>query len=75
MQSILIGLRKEHGDSQKQLAGFLGISEEAYRNKELGKSQFKMNEMFFIANRYNQSIENIFLPRKYTFSERLMKTS
>lgn len=69
MQSLLIGLRKEHGDSQKDLARLLKISEEAYRNKELGRSQFKMNEMFTLAGRYNQKVDDIFLPRKYTKSE------
>lgn len=66
MQSLLIGLRKEHGLSQRQAAKLLNISEEAYRNKELGKSEFKMNEMFDISRYYNKPVDKIFLPRKYT---------
>lgn len=69
MQGLLIGIRKEYGDSQKRIAEILGISEEAYRNKERGDSQFKMDEMFIIADRYNLPIDEIFLPRKSTKSE------
>lgn len=69
MQGLLIGIRKEYGDSQKQIAEILGITEEAYRNKERGKSQFKMDEMFIISDRYNLPIDEIFLPRKSTKRE------
>lgn len=66
IQGNLIILRKENNETQKDLAGLLGISEDAYRNKERGISQFKLQEMFYISEHYNKSIEEIFLPRKTT---------
>ncbi|GKS80696.1 hypothetical protein LPAF129_03810 [Ligilactobacillus pabuli] len=69
MQYILTGIRKEHGELQDDLAKMLNISTAAYRNKEQGKTQFKMDEMFKIADHYNVKIEDIFLPRKYTLRE------
>lgn len=66
MQILLIEQRKNAGESQNDIANLLGISETSYRKRELGKLQFKMNEMFAIAKHYNKSIEEIFLPRKST---------
>lgn len=66
MQSLLVGLRKERGLSQREAAKMLNLSEEAYRNKELGKSEFKMNEMFELSRFYGKPVDQIFLPRKYT---------
>lgn len=66
MQSLLIGLRKEKGLSQKEAAKMLNLSEEAYRNKELGKSEFKMSEMFALSRFYSKTVDDIFLPRKST---------
>lgn len=54
MQRLLIGYRKERGETQKDVADLLGVSEESYRNKELGKTQFKMDEMFVLASHYNK---------------------
>ena len=69
MQYLLMAVRKEHGYSQFELAKMIGISEEAYRNKELGKNQFKMEEMFSLSEIFNESIEKIFLPRKFTIRD------
>lgn len=68
MQLLLIELRKKAGESQKDIANLIGISEGSYREREIGNLQFKMNEMFAIANHYNKSIEDVFLPRKSTKS-------
>lgn len=70
MQILLIEQRKEANESQNDIANLLGISVNSYRSRELGKVQFKMNEMFLIAKHYNKAIEEIFLPRKFTKSER-----
>lgn len=64
MQWNLIILRKEQGLTQKEMAEIIGISEDGYRKKETGKTQFKQNEMFFIANYFNRAIEDIFTPNK-----------
>jgi len=69
MQTLLMEIRKKGKESQKDLAHLLKISEESYRNKELGKTQFKMDEMFIISNHYDRKIEDIFLPRKFTYRE------
>ncbi|WP_080147003.1 helix-turn-helix transcriptional regulator [Marinilactibacillus piezotolerans] len=66
MQWHLIRERKEHGETQKDLSKLLDISENAYRLKEKGDNQFKSEEMFLIADHYNKSIRDIFLPNKYT---------
>ncbi|MFT8491512.1 helix-turn-helix transcriptional regulator [Liquorilactobacillus satsumensis] len=73
MQYKLLALRKEKNETQKDVAEMLGITEASYRNKENGKTQFKMNEMFCLASHYCHSIEEIFLPRKFTISEQKEK--
>lgn len=69
MQWNLLKLRKEFGYSQKDVAKILNISIEAYRNKELGKSQFKMNEMFLLSDLFGEDISDIFLEAKSTVRE------
>lgn len=59
MQWNLIRERKEHGETQKDIAALLKISENAYRLKEKGENQFKSDEMFLIADHYNKSISDI----------------
>lgn len=66
MQWNLIKLRKEHEETQEELSQLLGISESAYRNKELGKNQFKLDEMFALAKHYNERVDEIFLPTDFT---------
>ena len=65
MQWNLIKLRKERKCTQEDLANLLNISTEGYRLKELGKHQFKNDEMFIIADFLTKILE-IFLPTKYT---------
>lgn len=64
MQTILYGLRKEKGLTQHEMANRLKLSVVAYRNKERGKNEFTQDEMFFLSNFFNKTIEEIFLPRK-----------
>jgi len=62
IQVILIGLRKDNGDSQKDLAELIGSNETTYRNKELGRNKFDHAELFLISKKYGKKIEDIFLP-------------
>lgn len=62
MQEKLIMLRKKEGVTQETLSKLLGINPKTYSSKELGKTQFSMNEMFIIAKYFNMEIEDIFLP-------------
>lgn len=60
MQIKLYELRKEAGLTQAQMAEKIGISETAYRSKELGQTDFKLSEMFKIANFFQKNIGDIF---------------
>lgn len=51
--------------TQEQMAAYLGITPKTYRSKELGNSEFTLDEMFAIAKMFNMKIDDIFLPRKY----------
>lgn len=62
MQTKLIILRKETKATQEDLAIILGISPQAYRNKELGKTEFKINEMYKLAQYFNKTIDDVFVP-------------
>lgn len=62
MQEKLIMIRKRKGISQKLMASILNISVKAYSYKELGKTEFSMNEMFKISKFFNLDIDDIFLP-------------
>ena len=66
MQLVLYDLRKNKKKmTQAEIADYLGISTKTYRNKELGNSEFTMDEMFKIAKLFNMRIDDIFLPREY----------
>lgn len=69
MQWNLIRLRKENGLTQADMAKLIDKTEETYRNKEKGVTQFSMDEMFIISNYFKQNIENIFLPSNFTYRE------
>lgn len=62
MQTKLIALRKERGVTQREIAQMIKVSIKTYSKKELGKSEFTMNEMFEISNYFKLTIEDIFLP-------------
>lgn len=63
MQWNLIKLRKERKCTQEDLANLLNISTEGYRLKELGKHQFKNDEMFIIADFLTKILEIFFYPQ------------
>lgn len=66
MQKELYDLRKnENKMSQQDLADYLGISVQAYRDKEKGKRAFTQDEMFAIAELFKRKIDEIFLPIKH----------
>ena len=62
MQDKLILLRKETGTSQLVLAKLLNITEKTYNQKENGKSEFTINEMYAISKYFNMKVSEIFLP-------------
>ena len=62
-------LRELNGDTQEQMANLLNINTTSFRNKEKGDTEFKATEMFIIAKYYVKTLEEIFLPPKFTFSE------
>ncbi|MBS4751001.1 helix-turn-helix transcriptional regulator [Carnobacteriaceae bacterium zg-ZUI78] len=64
MQIRLYELRKINGLTQEELAKKMNISVVSFRNKELGKSEFTQDEMFFLSNFFNKSVDEIFSPRK-----------
>lgn len=60
LQEKLVKIRKENGVTQSDLAKLLGISKNSYSSKEQGKTDFKISEMFKIANHFKKSISDIF---------------
>lgn len=62
MQKNLYALRKEKGLTQEDVANYLHISQQTYRNKELGHKLFNAEEMFELSHLFHKPIENIFLP-------------
>ncbi|MCD5028715.1 helix-turn-helix transcriptional regulator [Enterococcus asini] len=66
MQIALWNLRKnEKRMTQQDLADYLGIAVQTYRDKEKGKAEFTQDEMFMIAQLFQKRLDDIFLPRKH----------
>lgn len=65
MQEKLIRLRRGNLESQSELAKLIGVDLRTYQNKECGKSQFKANEMFIIAQHFKKPIDAIFSPTNF----------
>lgn len=65
MQKKLRALRKYNDITKKEMAEILKIDERTYSNKEGGHSQFKMDEMFEIAQKFEMEINDIFLPTNF----------
>lgn len=70
MQWNLIILRKESGMNQRKMADILGISADAYGMKERGDMQFKLDEIFIIAEYFDKNVEEIFLKRNFGKTEK-----
>lgn len=62
MQTKLIRYRKQRGLTQKKMSDMLRCSEKTYRDKELGKRPFNLDEMHDIASILEKNISDIFLP-------------
>lgn len=60
MQTKLLILRKQHKESQKDLAKLLNISEKAYGDKERGKYMFDADEMWILSRHYHKTMDDIF---------------
>lgn len=58
----VIRFRKENNLSQEKMAEILQINVTTYLRKELGKSLFNADEMFFLAAFFGKKLEEIFLP-------------
>lgn len=56
----ILGLMRENGQTQKELANLLEISEYTLRRKLQGKNEFKVSEILKISEIYNVSIEYFF---------------
>lgn len=56
----LKSLRAQHGDTQTDLAEFLGVRVSTFNFKENGKTDFTLNEAYKIAKKYNSTVEEIF---------------
>lgn len=69
MQKKLIAWRKYYGITQKEMADKIGIDVRTYINKKQDISQFKVNEMFAIAQILQKDISEIFLPTDFTKHE------
>lgn len=73
MQEKLMAIRRMYNVSQKEMAELIGVDWRTYVNKEKGVSQFKSNEMFIIAHRFNKGIGEIFLPTDFMNHEEKLK--
>lgn len=58
--SKIKGLRAEHGDTQEDLAAFLGLSLNGYQRKERGETDFKAVEIAMIALKYTVEVNNLY---------------
>ena len=70
MQEKLFVLRVSNRITQKQMAKEIGISTKQYSFKEKGISKFNVDEMFKIADYFNLSLEDIFVPSTHQFGEK-----
>lgn len=59
----LVKLRKLHNVNQESMAKLIGVNTRTYALKELGETDFKLEEIFIIARYFDKPIEEIFLPR------------
>lgn len=60
MSKVLKSLRARYGDTQQDLADFLGISVNTLNFKENGKYKFTLDEAYKISKRYKTPLEEIF---------------
>lgn len=66
MQIRLYQLRKEVANlTQQDMADYLGIAIQTYREKEKGRNEFTQDEMFALSELFGKKMDDIFLPRKH----------
>lgn len=63
MNRTLKALRAERGDTQQDLANYLGITVNTLNLKENGKYNFTLEEALKISRRYHKSVEAIFFTK------------
>lgn len=68
-KNILAGLRVSRGKTQAEMAELLGISEQTYNQKELGKRDFMLSESKRLSDYFGKSIEEIFFTHKVNTNE------
>lgn len=60
--------------TQKDVAKYLGISVNSYRDKEKGRREFTQDEIFKLSKYFELPIDDIFLPIEYHFgTERTLR--
>lgn len=60
MNKVLKSLRARYGDTQQDLADFLGITINTLNFKENGKYKFTLEEAYKISKKYKTPLEEIF---------------
>ena len=60
MQIKLIEVRKKKKLTQKDMAELLGISVAAYRDREQGRTDFKLYEVFLISHYFHRCVGDLF---------------
>lgn len=63
MQYKLMELQDMYNKDDDFIANLIGKSKKQYRKKKHGKVPFNQDEMFIIADFFQEKIDNIFLPR------------
>lgn len=69
IQRKVKGLIVENDINQEILAKEIGITREMINRKINGRSNFTLNEAFTIANYFNKTVDEIFLPSELTQKE------
>lgn len=60
MQMKLIEVRKKNKLTQKDMAALLGINVAAYRDREQGRTDFKLYEVFLISHYFHRCVGDLF---------------
>jgi len=72
-QSELQALRRYKGITQKEISKHIGISSRSYIDKEKGRTEFTLTEIYKISKLLNLPIEHIFLFENFPLGETEVK--